>query len=249
MVEASRRFVCIRPATYESAEEAPVLEALFRTGSGELENTTFAILAPDGKTRLSRTGRTPDHVFDDAESMARFMDRTADEFQGTSRGAPLPTVPDLRLGLDVASCDQRPLVVVAAPHGRLRTMVSRLEELAWSDEFVGRFRYVVQEGSDGLDSIDAFGETGYFVVEASEFGLDGEVLVAMPSTASGEAIAEGLTEALDLFGTPASKNYREHMRRGHQLGIEWETAIPVTDPHGAEGPGGPDGPPGPPPRR
>lgn len=244
VVEASRRFVCIRPATYESAKEAPFLEALFRTGSGELENTTFAILAPDGRTKLCRTGRTAEHAFPDSVSMADFMNRTADRYDGSQAGAPLPTIPTLRLALDEAACDQRPLVLVAAPSGRrLATMESLLAELAWSEEFVGRFRYSSQVGGDGLGAIGAEGETGYLVVQAGEYGLDGEVLARVAATADREAIGAALRKALAGLEAPEPKDYRDHMRRGIQMGLEWETAIPVTDPHAN------DRPTGPPPRR
>ena len=74
MVKASRDFVCIRPTTYESAEEAKVLESFFSGRSGQLENTVFVMLAPDGKTKLTRSGRSPQHIFGDAERLAEFMD-------------------------------------------------------------------------------------------------------------------------------------------------------------------------------
>lgn len=52
VVRASRQFVCIRLATYESFEEAQMLRGIFLGGSGQVENTTFALLSPDGKTPL-----------------------------------------------------------------------------------------------------------------------------------------------------------------------------------------------------
>ena len=63
MVTASRAFVCVRPATYESAAEGKLLLSLFRGRLGNLENSVFALLGPDGKERLTQTGRSPFMVF------------------------------------------------------------------------------------------------------------------------------------------------------------------------------------------
>lgn len=63
VVAASRGWICVRLATYESKEEGKFLESIFTGRSGLLENTTFALLGPDGKKRLSRAGRGPQHLF------------------------------------------------------------------------------------------------------------------------------------------------------------------------------------------
>ena len=33
---------------------------------------------------------------------------------------------------------------------------------------------------------------------------------------------------------PKEKRYRDHVREGRQKGVDWETEVPVTDPHGNE---------------
>ena len=70
MVTASRAFVCVRPATYESATEGKLLLSLFRGRIGNLENSVFALLGPDGKERLTKTGRSPGMLFKTAAQMA-----------------------------------------------------------------------------------------------------------------------------------------------------------------------------------
>ena len=57
VITAARKFVCVRLATYESAAEGQFLASICPTGSGELENTVFAILSPDGKQKLARVSR------------------------------------------------------------------------------------------------------------------------------------------------------------------------------------------------
>src|SRR5947209_110531 len=77
VIAASRAFVCVRLMTYENQEEADFLKSFLVTRSGELENTVFAILAPDGQQRLVRGSRTAKQTFRDAEQMAETMNRLA----------------------------------------------------------------------------------------------------------------------------------------------------------------------------
>ena len=62
VVAASRKFVCIRLATYEDAAENEVLKGIFAM-RGTLQNTVFGILTPDGKTHIVRSGRSPAWAF------------------------------------------------------------------------------------------------------------------------------------------------------------------------------------------
>ena len=55
----------MRPQTYESEAEAEVLSYVFAGRSG-LENTSFALLGPDGK-KISRGARSPSMVYGSAE--------------------------------------------------------------------------------------------------------------------------------------------------------------------------------------
>src|SRR3954447_19107352 len=117
VVAASRHFVCLRLLTYESRQEARFLRSLAPTGSGALENTVFTLLAPDGKRQLVRGSRSARQTFGDAERMASAMNRIAAGYGAKMpAGAPneLPRVPDVRLAVNVAACDSRPLVVVFA---------------------------------------------------------------------------------------------------------------------------------------
>src|SRR5207237_1406109 len=54
--------------------------------------------------------------------------------------ADLPEVASVRLAVDVAACDNRPLVVLFAPDSESRqALEKRLTPLAWDAEFRGRF--------------------------------------------------------------------------------------------------------------
>ncbi|MEZ4545987.1 MAG: hypothetical protein R3C24_19085 [Cyanobacteriota/Melainabacteria group bacterium] len=107
-----RNFVCIRTMTYESAEEAKVLRSIW--GRGDLQNTVFAILDPYGRPIVNGQ-RSPQRIFRDSADMASYMDQVAAHYRSYGDPTWLPVVDTVRLGLNVAACDSRPLVIVVAP--------------------------------------------------------------------------------------------------------------------------------------
>src|SRR6185295_1143654 len=240
VVTASRRFTCVRLLTYESAEEADVLKSFFVGRSGQLENTTFALVAPDGKTKLARAGRSPDFAFrggagkTPAQEMAEAMDEIAARLEKTqtaeSGASPLPVTKTVRLGLDVAACDGLPLVVVYGDDAAKRAaLTERLALLAWNATFVGRFTYVVGAAADVKPIEGATSKAGLLVVEPDEFGMAGTVLTQAPIDAAAAKITAALTEGLKRHHATA-KDPRSHIEAGHRAGVHWETVIPDTDP-------------------
>src|SRR4051794_5498010 len=81
VIAASRRFVRVRLTTYEDREENDFLKALWVGRSGEVENTLFTLLAPDGKRTLVRPARSARHAFANAEDMAAALNRIAGDFE------------------------------------------------------------------------------------------------------------------------------------------------------------------------
>lgn len=254
VIAASRKFVCIRLATYESAEEALILKSFFIGRSGELENTTFAIVAPDGKTKLTRAGRSPDHIFQGrgaltpAAEMAQTMDEIAARYDGAAQKdvAALPAAEDVRLGLDIASCDGQPLVIVCGDDEAARTkLAERVAAAAWSPAFVGRAAFAIATKDTDLKPVSgAAKKPGVLVVQPDPYGLTGKVLAQTPADADAAKIAKALAEGFAAHKA-AAKDPRTHIEQGRRLGVDWETEIPDTDP-GPQGggPGGPGGPPG-----
>src|SRR5215204_1471310 len=140
VIAASRAFVCVRLATYEDADEARFLKAFLRTRSGEVENSVFGLLAPDGTTKLTRAARGTGQVYTDAAAMAADMRRVAGHYSPTAAIDSLPLVAGPRLALDVAAADGRPLVVILGTDMAARQrLVESVAKLAWTDELIGRF--------------------------------------------------------------------------------------------------------------
>jgi hypothetical protein len=234
VIAASRRFVCVRLTTYEDKEESDFLKSFHVTRSGELENTVFALLAPDGNQRLVRASRSARQTFGDAGRMAEAMNRIAGTYPGREP-APgtlpeLPRVRNLRLAIDVAACDHQPLVVFFAPDATARrALEDRLARLAWAQEFLGRFVFVAAAAEELSLIPGARLEAGVFVVQPDQFGLRGSVLRQIGADVGPDELAKGLREGAALF-RPEVTSFGEHVQAGHELGIFWETLLPVTDP-------------------
>lgn len=235
MIEASRDFVCIRLATYESKEEAEVMKSYFVGRSGELENTMFAILSPDGKL-ISRAGRSPDAAFADAEAMAKGMKELAARYQAKKDAKrELPVLKNVRLALDVAACDGRACVVsLAAGKEAAAKQEEALSAVAWSEGVAGKFVYASTADTRELETVKGVTKkSGFLVIEPDAYGLEGKVLAEIDATATGKDLEAALLKANEKHVVP-DKDPNEHIREGHRLGVEWETEIPDTDP----GPGG-----------
>src|SRR5437763_12248202 len=114
VIEASRDFVCVRLATYEDKEEADYLVQVFRGRLGTLENTVFAVLSPDGKKYLARPGRGPNFAFANSKDMADQMRNMAAQYKPADVERTLPAMKDFRVSLNVAACDNMPVVVAVS---------------------------------------------------------------------------------------------------------------------------------------
>lgn len=245
VIAASRDMVCVRLATYESAEEARFLKSIFVGRSGDLENTTFALLTPQGE-RVGRAGRSPDFVYRNAADLAEGMKKLAASYtarKGVARA--LPVVKNVRLALNVASCDGVPLVVVFDPekttHEALEKKVARV---AWSPAVEGAFVYAVATDPRELAAIGSTtGGAGVVVVKPDTYGQRGEPIAVFAAKATEKELEAGLAKVRAGWKS-VEKDPRSHIQEGRRRGVSWETEIPVTDPgpRGGGPPGG--GPPG-----
>ncbi len=233
VIAASRAFVCVRLATYENKQEAELLKTIFVGRSGEVENTTFAILAPDGKQQLVRSGRAARNTFASAAEMAESMNQIARRYEGrnSTREPELPVVATPRLALDVAACDNRPLALLAATEPAvLRQMEDRVRKLAWSNEFAGQAIYAITSDFASLKMVEGIGpDGGLLIIQPDRFGQKGKVLAQAAPNATPAELSRTLRTGIGLHQR-SERDFRGHVRDGHQAGIFWETVLPVTDP-------------------
>ncbi len=190
VIAASRAFVCIRLATYEDPLEAKLLKGIARTASGELENTAFCLLAPDGKTKLIHGARGIEQVYADAQEMAEGMDRVTARYSAKASPSALPVVANVRLAIDIAAADNRPLVVIVGGERVRDRLTKQVASLAWSDAFIGRFVYASGSNKELAQIGGVKIDSGIAIVAPDKFGQKGAVLQQTGTGSSETDIAE-----------------------------------------------------------
>jgi hypothetical protein len=235
VIEASRSFVCIRLTTYEDADEAKFSKQLVRTRSGDVENTSFALLEPDGKTALSRTNRSMRGLYASADDLAKAMTDIAKKFPGNAKAKDSPAVLPLtltgKLGVNVAAADHLPLIVVLADSDKTRAkMTEAVAKLAWGKTYIGHFTYAEAMKTDDLPKLDGLKANDSIVfIEPDRFGQTGQVLEQLKPDAKADEIEKAMNTLLKKH-TVTTLTERAFRDAAVRAGAFWETKLPVSDP-------------------
>jgi hypothetical protein len=144
----------------------------------------------------------------------------------------LPKLDNVRLALDVAACDQHPLVVVFAVDPSMRqSLEHRQGPLAWKPELIGKLVYASTGEVADLSMVDAAkSEAGTIIVQPDRFGLKGKVLGRLAESQSDAEWQAGLLSALARF-QKSDEDFMEHVHDGRLERVFWRTSVPVSDPH------------------
>lgn len=232
VIDASRNFVCIRLTTYENKKEMEFVKRLMGRPRGSVENTLFAILSPDTKTKFVTPSRTPSWSYSNSTQLAKSLSSIAQKYRKQKQLGPdssLPATANVKIGLNIASSDNLPLVVLNELDPKKRKeLVANLRQLAWDKKYIGKFTYSVAVKSSDLEIVDKLdSKARIIVVQPGEFGLKGKQI---SSSKEGDikSIERCLQSGLGRF-EGSSKSMFSHMRSGSQQGAFWETELPVTD--------------------
>ena len=233
LIKVSRDFVCIRTATYEDKQEAEFLKWAFvgRTG-GDLRNFGYCVLSPDGQRQLRRSTRGPNFTYQNSAAMAADLRLIVRQYPAkTTTGVSTPIVPQMksvRLGINVASCDGLPsVVIVGKDQLEVDQLKKKLSGVIWGDELAGKFIYASTTNPADLKIVPgAQSKTGFLVIKPDVYGLKGQLIKAIDASASSEDLKRSLSSAVNTF-TRNSKTHRLHVRNGRQGGKLWKTEVPV----------------------
>jgi len=211
---------------YESAAEAEAFEVIYRGHEDALRNTTFALLAPDGETKLCRSGRSPSFAFDDAAAFATGLKELVAGYKVKDKEQRvLPTARDLRLALNIAASDQQVVVVGLLRPEVSAEMLDRMTAAAWSEELQGRAHYALVTDTTMLAELPGFdAEAEVFVVRPDAWGAAVSIEAAL------KADAELLEGILPHTVTRNVDKSRSHIRDGVRQGRTWESVLEQTDP-------------------
>ncbi|MBT8043899.1 MAG: hypothetical protein KJO79_03015 [Verrucomicrobiae bacterium] len=245
-IAASRKFVCVRLESFESKQHQEMVRELL---NGRFENTAFCILAPDGKTRLSRPGRSPQMGFglgrggdpDKNQATIQRMEQIAKDYPANTNytGAVVPDFHSFKQALNIASGDQRLLVFTVAAKRYRDSLRKTIQKVANHPDAIGRYHYDFADTPDAQWSKKVDGDknrTGIFIIRANEFGQDGKVVAELPLNSSAQKILRVLTKAnSDFAATEKRKVYSEHIRKGRRQGIEYQDNLPWGEDRDADG--------------
>ncbi len=235
LIKVSRDFVCIRTATYEDKQEVEFLKwAFLRSAESDLRNFSFCILSPDGRIKLRRSFRGPNFVYANSEAMVADLRLIARQYpeKPTARDAK-PTVPQMKsvhLGINVASCDGLPsVVVVGKDQQEVDWLNEKLSGVIWDEELAGRFIYASTTNPDDLKIVSgAKGKTGVLVIEPDTYGMQGRLLETIAPNISSVDLKQRLSHASNTF-TRNPKRHGLHVRNGRRSGKRWQTEVTVPD--------------------
>ena len=213
--------MCIRIDSFESEEAQKIVRSYL---NGRFANTAFCLLAPDGKERLSRSHRGPSQVL--GHDLARSFDRIAKDYpsKAPANNAAVPDFPNFRLGLNVASADQRLLVLITGNEKELQAARKSLPAVSNHSDVIGRFQYDFEsDASTWKKSLSGDLSTSSIkIIKPDEFGQKGRVMVSLPLYTSLKEIKEALLKAnADFAKNTDKKNYRQHVQKGRRQGVEW----------------------------
>ena len=238
--------MCVRLESYESVKNQEMIRSLL---GGAFANTAFCILAPDGTTRLSRSGRSPSALFGrrggraaDPEQVVHALKTFSAEFatKGSLSEATIQDFGSTRQAINVASGDQRLLLLTVASPSERGKLTTTLKAALNDDSLMGRFHHdFVEKKGDAswADLID--GEkllSGYFVIQADSFGMKGVVLADLPQSATSGELKSALKKANASFSkSEKRKVYGEHVTEGRRAGIYFENTIPYGEDRDGDG--------------
>ncbi len=230
VIDASKEFVCIRLTAYEDESERVFMSKLVK---GQVSNTAFAILAPDGTPAVQNkgTGKGPSGLFDNAAEMARGLKEIASRYPSkASQGAPaLPVTLNAKVGMVVAAADNQPFaLVLSADPDRQQQLEEKLAKIAWNSHFEGRFIYAMASSMEEISRVKGCSiSDGILLIEPDMFGMGGKIVAEIPGDPSAEAIEQAMTKCMQNF-VPVQKTRSELAAKGFQQEIFYETGIPVS---------------------
>ncbi len=235
VIKASRKFVCVRIESYGSEENQKIVRSHL---NGSFANTAFCILAPDGKERLTRSGRGPRQVLsgDYAEALEAIAAKY--ESRGKVSEAALPDFPSFKLALNVSAADERVLMLLAGSPNQLGEAEKRLRSLVWDPKVQGRFHHDLDTTGDWKEplSLGKDASAGIYLIKPDTFGLEGEVIEKLPLDAANDIIVRALAKANTHYAeTTEKKNYSDHVAEGRRRGITIEMAMPYGEDRDGDG--------------
>jgi hypothetical protein len=96
---------------------------------------------------------------------------------------------------------------------------------------LGKFAYAPASDRKTLAKAGITASEGVALIEPDTYGQTGAILAHWELATPASTLAQKLLAAQKLH-TSAGKIPRDHIGQGRRRGVNWQSAIPSTDPHG-----------------
>jgi hypothetical protein len=225
----------VRIDSYETKEHQEYVRTFL---DGRFENSAFCLLAPNGQDWLTRAGRGPEMVLGHRSSVIQ-MKTVAAKYPDKQNGsqAIVQDFHSVRQALNVASADQRVLVVISGPASQTNDLRTSLKSVSNDERIVGRFHFDFDETTDWHRQIKGLkAEPSIIVIRPGEFGMDGTVMSQLPLDANNSEIVNTLLTANSEFAkTTKKKVYSSHVSKGTKLGVYFDSVVPYGEDRDGDG--------------
>ena len=196
------------------------------------------MLAPDGQEWLTRASRGPEQVLGRSgatEALHRYA--LMYPAKADPKDALVQDFHSFRQALNVASADQRVLVVINAPAEQEAKLRQSLRAVANDKSVIGRFHFDFEQDGGWKANVTGTSEQpGIVLIHPGEFGITGKVLKQLPLNAPNEQIIAIMRQANTQFAaTTEKKVYSQHVAKGNREGIYFEGAVPYGEDRDGDG--------------
>lgn len=227
--------MCVRIDSYETAEHQKYVRTFL---DGRFENSAFCLLAPNGQDWLTRAGRGPEMVLGHRSSVIQ-MKTVAAKYPDRKDGsqALIQDFHSVRQALNVASADQRVLVLVSGSDEKTKSLRTSLREVANDSRIVGRFHFDFDTSDDWHKQVKGLeADAGIILIRPGEFGLHGSVMQQLSlDTSNSETITAMLAANSEFARSTKKKVYSSHVSKGTKLGVYFESVVPYGEDRDGDG--------------
>lgn len=238
-IALSRKFVCVRLATFENQEHLNMVHFLLNKSPSLPPHSAFTVFTPDGKTQLLDARASLLNLRDElpAQKKALFLELAEiaqnHPSQALAKDAVMEDFHSVAQALRSSAADQRLLFFIVAPQGNRMPFWKKAQAIINDPEVLGKIHVDFIGASDSQwhrvierDSMQA----GYFIIKPTAFGRGGRMMAELPLRTPLEKIKLALLKAHQLDQQGPRRNDTEHLQRGKELGISFQSTIPFPSP-------------------
>ena len=149
----------------------------------------------------------------------------------------MPDFHSVRQAMNVASADQRVLVLIHGSEEETKPVRESLRSVAFDERVIGRFHFDFESSDEWKKNVSELKDgSGIILIRPDEFGMKGTVMHQLPLTADNATVIKSLIHINSVFAqTTQKKVYSTHVTKGRRLGVYFEGMVPYGEDRDGDG--------------